>query len=158
MNCFLSCNIKSRDQKKYEELAGQIINERGKELGRATLAVNTGDKVVFFVLFFFLICIMILAHPPSQSQGVFATYHFSLLEATYRVKQQDKLIEWDTLTPKTQSNQRRANNCKGNRVRNYQSSLFKGYLLQGSFKQPKTRRRRCFPSFGNNPKRSKHFD
>ena len=101
---------------------------------------------------------MILAHPPSQSQGVFATYHFSLLEVTYRVKQQDKLIEWDTLTAKTQSNQRRANNCKGNRERNYQSSLFKGYLLQGSFKQPKTRRRRCFPSFGNNPKRSKHFD
>jgi hypothetical protein len=51
MNCFLSCNIKSRDQKKYEELAGQIINERGKELGRATLAVNTGDKVVFFLFF-----------------------------------------------------------------------------------------------------------
>ena len=100
------------------------------------MAVNTGDKVVFF-FFIFLICIMILAHPPSQSQGVFATYHFSLLEVTYRVKQQDKLIEWDTLTAKTQSNQRRANNCKGNRERNYQSSLFKGYLLQGSFKQPK---------------------
>lgn len=33
--------------------------------------------------------------------GVFAIYHFSLLEATYRLKQQDKLIEWDAFTPMT---------------------------------------------------------
>jgi hypothetical protein len=77
------------------------------------LAVNTGDSV--FVFFYFSHMYYVYndscASAISVSQGVFASY-LSLLEAIYRVKQQDKLIEWDTMTPKTQSNQRRANNCK----------------------------------------------
>ena len=106
-------------RKKYEELAGQMINEGGKELGRATLAINTGDKVFcfFFVLIFliFMYNEWFLRIRHLSLRGCFATYHFSLLEATYRVKQQDKLIEWDTNddTQDTQSSERRANNCKG---------------------------------------------
>lgn len=95
----------------------------------------------------------------SVSQGMFATYHFSLLEATYRVKQQDKLIEWDTMTPKTQSNQRRANNCKGIVKETISPVYWRIFTPRILNKQPNTQRR-CVSEifFRYDPKKSKHCD